>query len=65
MHFNSTELNYSYHCILSSATQKHLAIVILSVKRFPLVYCRIHVSEIQYTSDTTQNVMHLIHFYRY
>lgn len=56
MYFNSPESNYTYHCILSSAIQKHLVIVILSVKKFSLVYCKFHVSEIQYINDTSQNV---------
>lgn len=65
MCFNSIKLNYTYHCIISSAIQKHLVIVILSVKKIPLVYCKTYVSEIQYRNDTSQNVMNLIKFYTY
>lgn len=62
MCFNSPELNYTYYCILSSAIQKHLAMVIFSVKRFLVVYCKIHISGIQHTNDISQNVMHIICF---
>lgn len=53
---NSTELYY--HSTFSSVIQKHFAMVILSVNRFHLVYCKIHVSEIQHRNYTIQNVMH-------